>query len=99
MVSLLKFSSQEKVRSTIHLLGKGTNLSVSQNPFQPREFVYHGFEHLFRPDTVMNVRRMDSHRHGQPQSVNHYVLLPALYLFVSVYSPLTINMMGGPDTP
>ena len=28
MVSLLKFSSHEKVRSTIHLFGIGTNLSV-----------------------------------------------------------------------
>ena len=28
MVSLLKFSSHEKVRSTIHFLGMGTNLSV-----------------------------------------------------------------------
>ena len=73
--------------------------SVSQNPFQPREFVSHGFEHLFRPDTVMNVRRMDSHRHGQPQSVNHYVLLPSLYLFVPVYPPLAVCMVGGPDTP
>ena len=73
--------------------------SVRQNPFQPREFVSHGFEYLFRPYAVMDVSRMDSHWHGQPQSVNHYVLLPALYLFVSVYSPLTINMMGGPDTP
>ena len=95
MVSLLKFSSQEKVRSTIHLFGMWTNLSVRQNPFQPREFVSHGFEHLFRPYAVMDVSRMDSHRHGQPQSVNHYVLLPSLYLFVAVYPPLTVCMVGG----
>ena len=35
--------------------------SVRQNPFQSGEFVSHGFEHLFRSDTVMDVSRMDSH--------------------------------------
>ena len=35
--------------------------SVRRNPSQPREFVSHGFEHLFRPDAVMDVRRIDSH--------------------------------------
>ena len=44
---------------------------------------------------VTSVRRNPS----QPQSVNHYVLLPSLYLFLSVYTTLTINMMGGPDAP
>ncbi len=34
--------------------------SIRQNPFQPGEFVSHGFEHLFRSDTVMDVSRMDS---------------------------------------
>ena len=43
------------------LFGMWTNLSVRQNPFQPREFVSHGFEHLFRPYAVMDVSRMDSH--------------------------------------
>ena len=27
----------------------GTVTSIRQNLFQPREFVFHGFEHLFRP--------------------------------------------------
>ena len=68
MVSLLKFSRpeydiqvamQQSLDRVPDSLAPVT--SVRQNPFQPREFVSHGFEHLFSPYAVMDVGRMDSH--------------------------------------
>lgn len=91
MVSLLKFSSHEQgnksLRPPEYVSAPGICISWIRIPL------------LFR---CCHGRWSDGlsliWEYGPPQNVNHDIFLPPLYLFVSVYTHVTVNMTGGPDT-
>lgn len=51
------------------------------------------------PDCLASVASVRQNPFQPGESVDNDVFLPILYFLVPAYTPLTVNVMGGPDTP